>query len=428
MTNPYTADQVQAEKPDWIWPVQNPGVHGGSLDGRIARKTQHFIAGHRDKGKGLVTIRMGADVIRAGGNVLHMQFEDDPGLMTRPRYEAAGVRGDMLKRLHLRKFRFPDRVVEFEQYVEEHKIDLIILDPVASCLGGKVNRHSDSIRIVLDRMQAFIAATPTRPAVVWVEHPNKGIKKSSGDPLAAIGGTSSGLVAYARVGYILGIDADTDGDRILAHVKGNFMEKPPALRLEIDVVDVPVKIVQTNEDTGEPEIVEEDLPAPALLFSEECIYDPMRLLVADKDDAKIGRPDDKRQAASEWLTDYLFGAYVNGLPATADFPVVNAGESVLGRRVQEDAKMQGIPERTLRRAKQEMGVEVLPKGGKSAKWGLPREILDALTGGDEPPEDAPEDEGEGEGKVQLKDINGDDVEDADAFLASILGEEDNGDE
>lgn len=432
VTNPYTADQVVAEKPDALWPVANPGQHGGSLDGRIFRKTQHFVAGHRDKGKGLVTIRMGADVIKAGGSVLHMQFEDDPGLMTRPRYEAAGIRGDLLKRLHLRKFRFPERVSEFEEYVAEHKIDMIILDPVASSLSGNVNRHSDSIRQVLDRMQSFIADTPTRPAVIWVEHPNKNVKKSSGDPLAAIGGTSSGLVAYARVGYILGIDPDTDGDRILAHVKGNFMDRPPALRFELDVVDVPVKVVQMDEDTGQPSVVDEEIPAPALLFSEECIFDPMRLLVADKDDAKLGRPDDKKQAAAEWLTNYLFGAFQGGLTATADFPEVKIGEGVLGKRVQEDAKQVGIPERTLRRAKSDLGVDVLPKGGRQAKWHLPQEIVQALSGGDEEvAEEAPAEpqsvgEGQAEGKRQLKNIEGEDVDDADAFLAAILADDEDG--
>lgn len=393
MTEDITGFDVVSEKPIPLWPPSQPGRHGGALDGRFFRKVQHVIAGHRDKGKGLSTIRVGADVIKAGGNVLHLAYEDLPGLMTRPRYEAAGVRGEALKRLHLKKFKFPSQMAEFKAYMLEKKIDLVVLDPVASALDNPNARHSDAIRGVCEPIQDFIAEAPTKPGVIWVEHPNKSVKKGS-DPLSAIGGTSSGLVAFCRVAYILGVDPDTDGDRILAHVKGNFMERPPAMRFELDLSDILVRTL--NDETGE--IEEEELPYPALMFSEECIFDPIRLLVKDKDeDSHLGRPNDKQQAASEWLTDYLFNAYTNGLPATADFDQVEAGQGVPSARVFEDAKLVRIAERTLRRAKQEMGVEVrdakgkVAKGGRSARWCLPDEILELLAVGDDVPADTAQD-------------------------------------
>jgi hypothetical protein len=58
------------------------------------------------------------------------------------------------------------------------------------------------------------------------------------DPLAAIGGTGSGLPAAARMAYLWGKDPK-DGDRgILAGAKWNLRDKPPALEFEFDVEEL----------------------------------------------------------------------------------------------------------------------------------------------------------------------------------------------
>ena len=191
------------------------------------------------------------------------------------------------------------------------------------------------------------------------------------------------------MGFIFGIDPDTDGDRILANVKSNNSEKRPALRFELDVVPVTVKTYQPETD----DFTYQDEDFPALVLTEECIFDPIRLLVQENGNGgKLGRPGDRRAAAAEWLTNYLYGAHTQGLPATADFKAAKPGEGVPAGRVFEDAKLAGMTEKTLRRAKSEMGVVILPVGGgRNAKWHLPDEIVDLLTGGDEPPaQDAPE--------------------------------------
>jgi AAA domain len=378
----FTADQVEAIAPEFIWPIQKPGQQGGTLPGRIIKGVQHFIAGKPDKGKGLSAVRIGADLAIAGVNVLHSAIEDQPaGLFTKPRYVAAGCRGDALKRVHLKSFRFPLQRREFEEYVIAHDIKFVVLDPVASHLSGGVNRFTDSIRQVTDPMSAFCAEHGV--SVVWIEHVNKNTKGD--DPLSAIGGSGSGLVASCRAGYFLGIDPDSEGDRILAHVKGNMMEKPAAMRFELDVTAVPV--TKIDPESGEAYQDEEDFPA--LLFTEECVFDAMRLVKIEKGEGEkhLGRPNDKRQAAAEWLTNHLFNAYTKGLPATADFQAVVQGQGVPAGRVFEDAKLVGITEKTLRRAKTEMGVVVLPVGGgRNAKWNLPDELISVLTGGDTQPQ------------------------------------------
>jgi KaiC/GvpD/RAD55 family RecA-like ATPase len=75
-----TADLVVAERIEWLWPLESD-----SEDGRIGRGMIHVIAGKPDVGKGMVSVRIGADLAKAGFNVLHSAIEDSPGLITKPR-------------------------------------------------------------------------------------------------------------------------------------------------------------------------------------------------------------------------------------------------------------------------------------------------------------------------------------------------------
>jgi hypothetical protein len=208
------------------------------------------------------------------------------------------------------------------------------------------------------------------------------------------------------------------------------------MRFELDVTEVEVK---TWDPVAEEVIIEQE-EFPSLLFTEECIFDPMRLLVDDPKNRKLGRPDDRRAAACEWLTNYLYTAFTAGLPAiTGIHKPVAKGGGVPAGRLFEDAKQAGLSEKTCRRAKDEMGVEVHPPGGgRNATWNLSQEILDLLTGGDDEPvpvpdDDAPDDEPKADGdddkaddkadkKVELKkepQLDPDDP-DFDAELAKML--------
>jgi hypothetical protein len=384
---PLTGDQVEARKPEWIWPVRVPGTVTQGLEGRIAKGVVHILAGPRDKGKGLITVRIGADLIRAGFTVLHSAIEDDPGLMTKPRYVAAGCTPGELKRLHLWRFRLPEREAEFKEYCLKHKVDVVVIDPLASHLSGNVSRGSDSIRQVTDPLVAFCEQTGI--AVIVVDHTIKRVSRGQ-DPLSAIAGGGSGMPAVARLGYLVGVDPDTDADRILCHVKHNICSPRAAMRFELDVAEVDVK---TWDPVVEEVIVDQE-EFPSLTYTEECIFDPMRLLVDDPKNRKLGRPDDRKAAACEWLTNYLYTAFTAGLPAIKGIhKAVAAGGGVPAGRLFEDAKQSGLSEKTCRRAKDEMGVEVHPPGGgRNATWNLSKEILDLLTGGDDEPVPVPDDD------------------------------------
>jgi hypothetical protein len=120
---------------------------------------------------------------------------------------------------------------------------------------------------------------------------------------------------------------------------------PKALAFEIDVGDV--------ETVGE---------TPFLMVDEEILaFDAMRLFDTTLQPAKIGRPADKRAAASEWLVTYL----------------VENGPTKAGA-IQEDAKQYGMSAKTLRRAAEDMGVVKSAGGGPNTTWDLPNDVKELM--------------------------------------------------
>lgn len=334
---PIRADKVKPERVEWLW-----------LE-RIPRGMISIVAGRPDQGKGLFMAYLAAAVTRMRielpdgswryGQVLYSAAEDSHGLMTAPRLIAAGA---IMKNVYLDRFLLPLQQSELETFVMENNIDLVVMDPIAAHLKG-VSRHSDNIRQVLNPLAEFI--DESRTAVVMVEHVLKRFGKNS-HPLAAIGGSGSGLPAAARMAFILGVDPSDDDRRILASVKANIRDTPKAVAFEVDSTEL--------DEVGD---------VPFLLFEDDNLdFDPLRLLVTESS-GKIGRPPDKRAAAAEWLTNYLYKA---GVP-------VQAGKVI------EDAKHYGMTLKTLRRAAADMGViRNPPGGGRNCTWELPDEILALL--------------------------------------------------
>jgi len=327
MARPVRADSVHAQRVEFLW-----------LD-RIPKGMITVVAGRPDQGKGLFAAHVAAHVSQAG-RVLYSASEDDHGRMTRPRLEAAGAN---LENVLLWRFRMPENLQELQEIIVSERIDLVIMDPFASHLSGGINRHSDNVRNVLGPLTNTIESTGT--AVLIIEHALKRIPQS-GEPLQAIGGSSSGLSAAARAAYVLGIDPDDEDRRILAKAKFNIGPAPKALAFEIDVEDVAI--------VGD---------VPFLVVEEEiAVFDAMRLFTAKKTD-RIGRPPDKRAAAAEWLTTYL----------------VAAAAPVHSGKVQEDAKQYGMSVKTLRRAAADMGiVKTPPGGGRNCVWDLPDDVKDLM--------------------------------------------------
>lgn len=321
------AEDVEPEEIEWLWRE------------RIPRQMITVIAGRPEEGKGLTCCHITAELTRQGLNVLYSADEDSKGLMTRPRLEAAGAN---LSRVLLleneNSLRLPADMAQLEIYIRTRKLDLIILDPWAEHLSDGITAGADGVRKATKPLKQLLERT--NAGCIVVEHALKRIPKNS-HPLSAIRGNSSGLVAASRMGFIFGRDPDDEESRWLCHVKGNIRDKAKAIRFTIDVVD---------NDKGE---------APFLLFNEEREFDVMKLF--EGKGGQIGRPADKREAACKWLTNYLFAA----------------GKPVKATVVFEDAKHVGMSKKTVRRAREEMGVIVVPPdGGRHCTWELPDELID----------------------------------------------------
>jgi len=319
------AKDVKARKVEWLWQE------------RIPKGFISIVAGRPDQGKGLFAAHVAADVTNMGGNVLYSAIEDDHGLMTRPRLEAAGAD---LSRVLLWRFELPRQFDEMAKNVIDHDIRLVVMDPFNAHLVG-VSRHSDSIRKVTNPLSEL--AETTNCSILVVEHALKRVSKKA-HPLSGIGGNSSGLPAASRAAFIFGVNPDDSEKRMLCTAKLNLRSKPPALEFESDTEEVGL--------IGE---------IPYLVLQGETEFDAIKLLADGGEPGKVGRPPDKRAAAAEWLSTYLFAAH--------KCKPVKAGT------VLEDAKQNGMTNKTTRRAADDMGViRTPPGGGPKCVWELPDDV------------------------------------------------------
>ena len=247
------ARDVVAKKVKWLWRDRIPC---GMLS---------VVAGKPDQGKGLLAAYVAAEVSKRGGNVLYSAIEDDAGMMTRPRLEAAGAD---LDRILLWRFHVPEQMNELSERVRQMGIDLIVMDPFNAHLSGGISRFSDSVRKVTTPLSKLAEATGC--AVMVTEHVTKKVAKDA-HPLSAIGGSGSGLPAACRMGYLFGIDPSDSDRRVLCPVKSNLREPPGALAFDTDVQELDV--------VGE---------VPALLATGETVFDARRLLFSADPNAKPG--------------------------------------------------------------------------------------------------------------------------------------------
>lgn len=306
---------------------------------RIPKGMITVVAGKPDQGKGLFAAHVAADVSKRGGKVLYSAAEDTDELMTGPRLEAAGAN---LDNVIVWRFRLPVDREEMEALVRDMGISLIVMDPFAAHLSNGVSAFSDSVRDVTGPMEAL--AGETGVSFLVIEHALKRINANA-HPLTAIRGSSSGLPAASRMGFVFGADPDDDDRRLLCNVKKNVRDEPDPIEFEMDSIETAVG------DT------------PSLLYIGETQYNARKLLADPKGDGKVGRRPEKRAAAAEWLTKYL---------AASNEPV-KAGEVI------EDARINGFPKNTLLRAAKDMQVvRQPPGGGRNCTWDLPQDVKDAL--------------------------------------------------
>ena len=301
--------QVRAERVTWLW------------DRYLPRGKLVLLDGDPGIGKSLLTLDLAARLSRGAAlpgstasgrphTILLLAAEDDAADTTRPRAEAAGAD---LERLivvagpSLRTFQFPRSLPQLAAAIEQHKPDLVIIDPIVAFLSPRLAANADqSIRRILSKLARIGEAAGC--TILMIRHLRK-----AGSPNALYRGSGSiGFIASARAG-LLAARHPTDPDLgILAVTKSNLAEPPPSLsyRLKSDSNGVPV--VEWLESL--------DVSANALGAM------PVETV----------RP---RERAIVWLQSEL----ANGPRKASELMVLSVSA--------------GIPERTLLRAKSELRVQ-----------------------------------------------------------------------
>jgi putative DNA primase/helicase len=332
--------EVRAQRVKWLW------------HRRIPRGKITILDGDPGLGKSTAALDIAARVSTATplpdgsctdypADVIILSAEDSISDTIRPRLAAAGA--DLSR---IRVFRsvndsdgprppeLPRDLHLIESLIAEDNAQLVVIDPLMAFLSSRIDSHRDQdVRRALHALSA--TADRTGIALVIIRHLNKA---PGGSPLYR-GGGSIGIIAAARAGLLVAPDPSDEKRRILAVTKSNLSEKASSLSYKI-VGDEEHDCARIAWE-GHSDLRAEDLLAPP--------------------------KESKRDAAVEFLE----AALVSG--------------PVPARELFERAEIEGISEKTLRRAKDELHVKAFRRGkeghiGSGAWWWRLSKVAKPLDG------------------------------------------------
>lgn len=327
---------VEAEEIDWLW------------QGWIPRQMLTILGGFGGDGKSTVMAAL-IGALTTGGtlpdgtrasktNVLMLSAEDDISYAIRPRLDVHGADGARVFVLKGSRVGDRSRCLDLRRDVElmqgvirQHEIGLVVIDPLSSYLPHADRNSEGDIRDALQPVLGLMETTGV--AIVGIMHVGK-----SGDGRRAsqrlLGSTA--FTALARSVLMVADlpddqqpdDAETQGKlKVLQVVKSNYAITPPPQAFRR-----PVNAAITWEGTSSVGI-------------EECFASGT---------GKRGPDGQDRNDVMQLLEEML----VNGPVAAA--------------KIAEQAKALGISDRTLRRAKKTLGIQVRKSGFQGTwHWHLP---------------------------------------------------------
>jgi hypothetical protein len=314
--------EVEPERVEWLW------------SRRLPRGKITVLDGDPDNGKSVLTTDLAARVTaglalpdgtptEAAGAVI-VSAEDGAADTIRPRFDAAGGDPDRARLLGDEEpFAIPDDIPRLERAVRQVSAALVVVDPVMAFLSGDVNSNRDQdIRRALTPLKQM--AERTGAAVVLVRHLNK---TPGGNPLYR-GGGSIGIIGAARSGMVVGRHPDDDELRVLAGQKNNLSLPPESLAYRIETAE-----------NGAARIVYEGV-------SEATAGQLLRVPVDEEEKSALTE-------AKEFLESEL------------------KGRRMAMKAVERNAREAGISPRTLKRAKQALGVKSVKESDGSWTWSLP---------------------------------------------------------
>lgn len=328
---------IRTERPRWLW------------TGRIPLGSPTLLVGREKLGKSTLTVKLAADVSRgtldgdlkgAPSSVLMLSYEDNAGSTVKPRLLAAGADPVRVFQASARRdgvrdlVSLPDDVEAVGAVIRKYHCRLVIVDPFSAALGAEINSHRDQD---MRRAIASLAqlAESEDAALVLVAHFNK---SQTGDSLTRVLG-SRGLTAAARSVLVFGRAPDAeDGspDRVLAHAACNVAAEAPSLSACVES-----RTIETEAGT---------IKTSRLVIVGDCDTHADDLLATRGEDERSDR-----DIAAEWLADELAH-----------------GEWRKASEIKAQAKAAGVAEKTLRRAREQLGVEDRRDGFPAvSEWRLP---------------------------------------------------------
>lgn len=327
---------VQIEPISWLW------------SGWLAAGKLHILAGCPGTGKTTIALALAATVSKGGrwpdgssflapGNVLIWSGEDDPSDTLVPRLIAAGAD---LGRVHFvsettdRQMKRPfDPATDMAALIEKARavgnVSLLIVDPVVNSVSGDSHKNGE-VRRGLQPLVTF--GHEIQAVVLGISHFSKGT--AGRDPLERLTG-SLAFGALARLVFGAAKKTDANGEeegRVFVRIKSNIGPDGGALAYSLESAEVASGVVTSKVQWG------------------NAIEGSARDILAEAEQT----PDDLDDSSQ-------LGE------AKAFLLKVLAGGPIPARQIFAEARDAGHAERTLKRAKADLGIEST-KGEMSGKW------------------------------------------------------------
>ncbi len=309
--------EIEAEQIEWLWEPYLP-------QGKIV-----LLEGDPGIGKTWVALAICAKLVGKGHIVVYASCEDGTADTLKPRVQGMEPRLDLDRFLILEGKQGKNGITDvftlkdislLEQTIRAYRPSLVVLDPIQGFVGADVDMHrANEVRARLARVVRL--AEKYGCTFVLVRHLAKG--KTERAIYRGLG--SIDFSAVARSILLVG---EKGGQKVMAHVKSSLREKGPSLAFEI----IEGKFFWAGE--------------------------------VELDAADLLEPEERRQhkAKLEEAKEFLFETLFRG--------------PVRQEEIKKQAKSLGISEKTLRRAKDRLGIKSRPDRDEEGKirgwlWELP---------------------------------------------------------
>ena len=242
-------------------------------------------------------------------NVIYQTAEDGLGDTIKPRLLAAGADCSKVLVIDDREQPLTMLDIRLEEAIIQTKARLVVLDPIQGFLGSDVDMHrANEIRPVMKRVA--VLAEKYQCAIILIGHMNKNSNgKSSYRGLGSID-----FQAAARSVLIVGRIKEEPETRVVCHVKSSLAPEGKSIAFRLD------------QHNGFEWIGEYDISADELLCGDS-------------------RGQKSRQA-KEFLKKIL------------------SDGGMAQKKIEEEAEKCGIKSKTLRNAKQELGIDAVKRGNQ----------------------------------------------------------------